>query len=158
MFFPTTDGEWIPIKDVKSIRLGKQPSQQARVETSDDVYDVDDHTAKLMRSLPVSVFPAAPGTYVLTMVPEAGKQTEVFPTMVIAWGLDAEGMSHPITPSGLDDGNMGYHAIRMPDDTVIQPMAHEWPTFREYLTKMEVKLVQAPPELMAKAGQAASFA
>ncbi|GAA0749701.1 hypothetical protein [Sphingomonas trueperi] len=159
MFFPTIGGEWIPIKDVKSILVSNDPSKNARVETADEVYEVDGHAAKLMRSLPVSAFPAAAGTYVLTMVSEGDeKPTEVFPAMVIAWGLDAEGISHPITASGVDDGNNGYHAIRMPDDTVVQPLGNEWPTFREYLAKMEVKLVQAPPELMAKSGQAAFFA
>lgn len=36
-----------------------------------------------------------------------------------------------IPPIGLGEGNMSYHAIRVPDDTVVQPMAPEWPTLRE---------------------------
>lgn len=145
MFFEDSDGTYYPVSRIHSIFRTGRDKPQFVVDLGDGRVEIASHTAKLLQNLPVQIFPAGTGTYTLTTVEEEGTATKVLPTLVLAWGMDAEGALRPITANGLDDGGTPYHAVLQPDGSVTQVLSQEWATLREYLADRQMEMAHVPP-------------
>lgn len=144
MFFEDNQGRCYPVSRISKVpggRWSRAPAERkgwrgfgVTLDDGEIVY-VDAHERdRIFAGSPSQIWPAQPGTYLISCEPEFPPQTveSIWPTPVIAWAWTNDGVQ-PVTADGLNDGLDQSATILFPDGNVTAPEDRSWKSLADWL-------------------------